>query len=187
MSKKAATDTWDEVRESAIAQLPDEITGFIAQCRLEDHPESQLIAVLHRVQNHFGYLGEAQLDAVAQLLQVPQADVSGVASFYHYFRLTPRGKFVIRICLGTACYVKGGERLAEKFKSELGIDFGETTKDGLFSLEPSRCLGTCGLAPVIMINEQVHGPLTPDHVPGLIERMIADFKKADANQSSKAG
>ncbi len=180
MSNIGTTGNWEEVRKNAMAQLPDEITSFIERCRREDHPESQLISVLHMVQNHFGYLGEAQMDAVAQLLQIPHADVSGVASFYHYFRLTPRGRFVIRVCLGTACYVKGGERVAEKFKDELGIDFGETTKDGLFSLEASRCLGTCGLAPVIMINDEVHGPVTPDKVPALIEQMLAAAKESGA-------
>ena len=112
--------------------------------------DSQLIAVLHKVQAEFGYLAEAHLDAVAQLLQVPAAKVAGVASFYHYFRLSPRGKFIINVCLGTACYVKGADRVAQKLMDELGIAFGETSTDGIFTLEAARCLGTCGLAPVLM-------------------------------------
>lgn len=182
MSENGKTGNWEDVQKDAMAQLPDEIISFIERCRREDHPASQLISVLHMVQGHFGYLGEAQMDAVAQLLQVPHADVSGVASFYHFFRLTPRGRFVIHVCLGTACYVKGGERVAEKFKDELGIDFGETTKDGLFSLEASRCLGTCGLAPVIMINDEIHGQVTPDKVPALIEQMLAGMKESNATK-----
>lgn len=179
ISKKMNTDNWHEVREKSIAELPDEIVEFIEQCRKDEHPESRLIAVLHRVQGHFGYLGEVQLDAVAQLLRVPQAEVAGVASFYHFFRLKPRGRIIIRICLGTACYVRGGERVADKFKEELGIDFGETTSDGMISLEPSRCLGTCGLAPVIMVDDDVHGYLTPDQVPGMIEKFMAQAKKME--------
>ena len=112
------------------------------------------------------------MDAVAQLMQVPTAKVYGVATFYHFFRLKPRGRFVINVCLGTACYVKGADRVVEKIKEELGIDFGETTTDGLFSLEASRCLGTCGLAPVMMIGDEVYGQVTPDKVPALLERYI---------------
>ncbi len=168
-----STDNWQQVKQHAIEQLPEAVVEFIQQCAQQPHPESQLIAVLHKVQDHFGYLGEAQLDAVSQLLQLPHAKVAGVASFYHYFRLTPRGKMVIRICLGTACYVKGGERVAERFQEELGIEFGETTKDGLFSLEPSRCLGTCGLAPVVMVEDEVYGHITADQIPGLIEKLMA--------------
>lgn len=172
-----STDSWEEVRQQAIEQLPEEVVEFIQQCAQEEHPESQLIAVLHKVQDHYGHLGEAQLDAVAQLLQLPLAKVSGVASFYHYFRLTPRGKLVLRVCLGTACYVKGAEKVADKLKDELGIDFGETTADGVFSLEPSRCLGTCGMAPVIMVEDDVRGYLTPDQVPGLLEQLMKQARQ----------
>ncbi len=166
------TDNWQEVRQQAVDALPPDVVEFIEQCVQAPHPESQLIAVLHRVQDQFGHLGETQLDAVSQLLRLPHAKVSGVASFYHFFRLQPRGKFLIRICLGTACYVKGGQKVAEKFQEELGIDFGETTSDGLFSLESSRCLGTCGLAPVIMVDDEVQGPITPDDIPSLIEKLM---------------
>ena len=91
--------------------------------------------MLHQVQSQFGYLGAAHLDAVAQLMQVPAAKVAGVASFYHFFRLKPRGKFMINVCLGTACYVKGADRVAQKVMDELGITWGETSKDGVFTLE----------------------------------------------------
>ncbi len=181
MSQTNTTDNWEQVKQAAIEQLPASVVEYIEQCARQPHPESQLISVLHKVQDHCGYLGEPQLDAVAQLLQLPHAKVTGVASFYHYFRLTPRGKLVVRICLGTACYVKGSERVAERFKQELGIDFGETTTDGMFSLEPSRCLGTCGLAPVIMVEDQVYGHITPDQVPGLIEKLMAQVHAGQTN------
>jgi len=173
-----ANDNWNEIRDKAFTTLSKPVAEYIETCRNEPHPESHLIAVLHRVQDEFGYLAPEHLDAVAQLLQVPAAKVSGVATFYHYFRLKPRGRYIIRICLGTACYVKGADRLAQRLKEELGIDYGETTKDGLFSLEASRCLGTCGLAPVLMINETIHGQVTPDQVPAILERYVEDARKS---------
>ena len=148
--------------------LGEPICQFIDACRREPQPESQLIAVLHRVQAKYGYLNAAHLDAVAQLLQVPAATVSGVASFYHFFRLQPRGKFVINVCLGTACYVKGADRIAQRVISQLGITWGETSKDGLFSLEAARCVGCCGLAPVVVIDGEVHGEVNPDQVPVIL-------------------
>jgi NADH:ubiquinone oxidoreductase subunit E len=146
--------------------------------------DSQLIAVLHKVQAEFGYLAEAHLDAVAQLLRVPAAKVAGVASFYHYFRLSPRGKFIINVCLGTACYVKGADRVAQKLMDELGIAFGETSSDGIFTLEAARCVGTCGLAPVLMVGEEVHPQVTPDQVPLILEKYLDRARREAAGQAS---
>lgn len=164
------TDNWEKVQGDAQNVLTPQIVEFIAACRQGPEPASQLIHVLHKVQNHFGYLGAAQLDAVAQLLQVPAAKVAGAASFYHLFRLEPRGKHVISVCMGTACYVKGADRVARRIMDELGISWGETTKDGLFTLGESRCLGTCGLAPVLMIGEDVHANVVPDQIPVILEK-----------------
>ena len=172
------TDNRQEVFERARAALPAHITEFIEQVNRGPVPKSQLINVLHKVQSHFGYLGGEQMDAVAQLMQVPASKVTGVATFYHYFRLQPRGKYVIHVCLGTACYVKGAERIIDRLRDELGIGFGETTKDGMFSLEATRCLGTCAMAPVIMIGDSVHGNMTPDQVPGLLEKYAAAMRNA---------
>jgi NADH:ubiquinone oxidoreductase subunit E len=165
-----ATENWAEVEAKAKACLPPAVVDFIEQCRKSPECESHLIAVLHRVQGHFGHLGREQLDAVAQLMQIPAAKVAGVATFYHFFRLEKRGRFTINVCLGTACYVKGADKVVAKFQEELGVDFGETSKDGLFTLEISRCLGTCGLAPVVMIDNDVHPKVKPDHVPALLEK-----------------
>lgn len=170
--KPASHENWPEVEAKSKAALSEEIVDFIEAHRLGPEGKSHLISVLHMVQAHFGWLSPERLDAVAQLMQVPAARVSGVATFYHYFRLRPRGKFVIHVCLGTACYVKGAERVAQKLKEELGIDYGETSTDGIFSLEASRCLGTCGLAPVIMIEDEVLGPITPDQIPAILERYM---------------
>ncbi|HOQ32093.1 MAG TPA: NADH-quinone oxidoreductase subunit NuoE [Candidatus Hydrogenedens sp.] len=164
-----STDNWKEVEEFAKKALPVQIVKFIEECKKEPNPESKLIKILQLVQEHYGFLGKTQMDAVAQLLQVPMAKVSGVATFYHFFRLVPRGKYLIRVCLGTACYVKGAERVVDKLKEELGIQFGETTKDGLFSLEGTRCLGCCGLAPVVEINKEIFGQVTPDKIPAILE------------------
>lgn len=173
----ANTDNWADVEKVSRAALPEHVVSFIEECRQHPHPESNLISVLHKVQGHFGHLGREQLDAVAQLLQVPTAKVTGVATFYHFFRLQPRGRFMISVCMGTACYVKGADKVADRLREELGIDFGETTTDGLFSLEEARCLGTCGLAPVVMINETVHAKVTPDQIPALLEKQIAGTRQ----------
>ena len=107
---------------------------------------------------------------MTELLGVPAAKVAGVASFYHFFRLAPRGKFIINVCMGTACYVKGADRIAQRLIDELGITWGETSKDGVFTMEQARCLGTCGLAPVLTIAEDMHGQVTPDQVPEILEK-----------------
>jgi NADH:ubiquinone oxidoreductase subunit E len=175
------TDNREEVRATAKAALTPEIVAFIEECVNDEHVQSHLIRVLHKVQSHYGYLGRDQMDAVAQLLQVPSSRVTGVATFYHFFRLEPRGKYMLSVCLGTACYVKGAERIADKLQEELGIHFGETTKDKLFSLEATRCLGTCGLAPVVMIEDKVYGGLEPDQIPALVgkyAKMAQEEKKA---------
>ncbi len=171
------TDNWPEVQAAAREALGEEITAMIDACREDAHPESRLIGILHKVQETFGYLGEEQLDAVGQLLQVPTAKVAGVAGFYHYFRLTPRGKYVIHVCMGTACYVKGADRVAQKFIEELGISWGETSTDRIFTLEGSRCLGTCGLAPVVMIGDDVHGNVVPDQVPIILDTYLKRAKE----------
>ena len=164
------TDNREQVEAASRAALPAEIVRYIEEVRRSPEPAGQLISILHKVQGHFGYLGREHMDAVAQLLQVPAAEVTGVATFYHFFRLTPGGRFVINVCLGTACYVKGGAEVAAKIKDELGIDFGETSKDRMFTLECARCLGTCGLAPVIMINDTVHAKVKPEEIPALLAK-----------------
>lgn len=151
--------------------LDKEILAFIQDCLKKDRPDSYLIAVLHKVQEKYGWLSEEHMNAVAQLLQVPTSTVSGVATFYHFFRLKPRGKFHISICLGTACFVKGADKVLDAFRTELGIEMGETTQDGLFSLENSRCLGVCALAPVVTINDQVYSKVTVKQVPELIRQV----------------
>lgn len=180
MSHHAAenTDNWEQVKAACLEFLPQQIIDYIEANAKELHAESQLIAILHQVQAHFGFLGKEQMNAVAQLAQIPLAKVTGVATFYHYFRLQPRGKHMINVCLGTACYVKGADKLSARLMEDLGIQFGETTKDQMFSLESTRCLGTCGLAPVIMVDDQVYGPVTPSEVSLIVEKYLKKEKDA---------
>jgi NADH:ubiquinone oxidoreductase subunit E len=163
----------DEVLEKSKKALPQEILSFIEKCLKEPHSESQLIAILQKTQTHFGYLTEDAMNAIAQLMQIPTAHVTGVATFYHLFRLKKSGRFIISVCTGTACHVRGSDVLAKKLKEELGIDFGETTNDQLFTLESTRCLGMCALSPVIKIGEDVYAQVTPDQIPSILERYFS--------------
>ncbi|MBN1527074.1 MAG: NADH-quinone oxidoreductase subunit NuoE [Candidatus Omnitrophica bacterium] len=138
-----------------------ELGEFMARCRTSPRPESHLIAILHKAQSLYGYLSNAVMDEVSEAMNIPAAHIWGVATFYHYFNLKPKGKHTIAVCLGTACYVKGAEEVLEAIKEELKIGMGETTQDGLFTLQEARCLGACGLAPVVMIDEKIYGGLTP--------------------------
>ncbi|QSH42187.1 NAD(P)H-dependent oxidoreductase subunit E [Lentisphaerota bacterium ZTH] len=120
------------------------------------HKPGGLIPVLQHTQSIYGYLPEEPLKIIAKALDKPYSEVAGVVSFYSFFSTHPRGKYQVRVCLGTACYVRGGKEILDALKKELGIDVGETTEDRLFSLEVGRCFGSCGLAPVILVNEDVH-------------------------------
>ena len=118
-----------------------------------------LIQVLHRAQEIFGYLPPEVQHFVSQRMGIPPSKVHGVVTFYNFFRTVPQGKHVINVCLGTACHVKGADRVVEILREELGIRIGQTTEDRLFTLSAVRCLGACGLAPVMMIDEEVYGKL----------------------------
>lgn len=131
-----------------------ELEEFIAS--LKDK-KGALISVLHKAQEIFGYLPEEVQNFVADHLDLPLAKVYGVVSFYSYFTMTPKGKYPISVCMGTACYVRGAGKVLEDFERELGIKAGETTADGMFSIDALRCVGACGLAPVVLIGEDVYG------------------------------
>jgi NADH:ubiquinone oxidoreductase subunit E len=115
-----------------------------------------LIPVLQIAQKMFGYLPKSVLKRIGVVLNKPYSEVAGVVSFYSFFSTVPRGKYLVRVCLGTACYVRGGKEVLDALKRELKIDVGQTTHDKLFSLDVGRCFGACGLAPVIMVNDDVH-------------------------------
>ncbi len=135
-----------------------------------------LIPVLHEAQELYGYLPMSVQKQVAEGLGIALADVYGVVTFYTQFSLNPKGKYKVSVCLGTACYVKGAGPIFDKISSILKIKNGECTEDMLFSLDACRCIGACGLAPVIMINEDVYGRLTPDEIPAILDK----YKKMEA-------
>jgi NADH:ubiquinone oxidoreductase subunit E len=147
-----------------------EIKKYIEETKGMEHAESYLIAVLHKVQGMFGYLDKEVMDFVAEEMNIPTAHIWGVATFYHYFNLEPIGKHVVSICMGTACYVKGGDKILNTLKSELGISTGETTEDGMFTLQEARCLGACGIAPVIMVDDKIYGELDSKKTIDVINR-----------------
>ena len=132
--------------------------------------KSPLIPVLEQAQDIFGYLPEKALKIISDELQISLAKIYGVVTFYSFFSLYPKGKYNISVCLGTACYVKGSGAIFSKLEELLGITNGECTPDGRFSLDSCRCVGACGLAPVMMINDEVYGRLTPDDVPGILAK-----------------
>lgn len=128
-----------------------------------------LIQALHRAQNLIGYLPPWVLKKVSQVLDVPLSEVYGVVTFYHFFSMKPRGKHVIQVCLGTACYVRGGQEILDRLRKELQVEIGGVTQDGLFSLEVMRCAGACGLAPVMRVDNDVHKRVNPSQVMDILK------------------
>ncbi len=128
-----------------------------------------LIPVLHDVQDLYGYLPEEALSVVSEELQISMADIYGVATFYSFFSLEPKGEHVIRVCLGTACYVKGSQEILDKLCEDLDVEVGKTTADGRFTVEAMRCLGACGLAPVLSVENKVYGKLQVTDVSKILE------------------
>jgi NADH-quinone oxidoreductase subunit E len=133
--------------------------------------KSALIAILQEIENLYNYLPDWALKYVSEKLNVPMTRVYGVASFYDAFHLTPRGKHLIRVCLGTACYLRGSARVLEAVERELGINDGETTPDLQFSIQSVRCLGACALAPVMIVGERYFDKMTPTKVRRVLKRV----------------
>jgi len=128
-----------------------------------------LIPILNEVQQKIGYLPIEVQEYVSEKLNIQMSKIYGVVSFYSFFQINPSGEHTIGLCMGTACYVKGAEGIMEKLKSYLDVDIGETSQDGKFTLTLTRCLGTCSLAPVMMIDDDVHGSLVPDEIPKILD------------------
>jgi len=144
--KNELTDSMFQELEQYINEIPDK--------------HGMLIAVLHKAQGIFGYLPREVQVFVGKQLNIPISQVFGVVSFYSFFTMKPKGEHPISICLGTACYVRGADKIMDHFKKELNINPGETTPDGKFSLDALRCVGACGLAPVVLVGEKVYGRIT---------------------------
>mgnify|MGYP006291139975 CR=1 FL=1 len=129
-----------------------------------------LIPLLQSAQNSYGYIPEKAIHYISELVDIPAADIYGVITFYSQFRLKPLGKYVVKLCEGTACHVNGAKNILTALKHETGIDINETSDDGLFTLQSVACLGCCSLAPAVMINDETYGNLTPDKVKKIITK-----------------
>lgn len=140
------------------------IAELNALCAQRNNDPGELINLLHAAQGLFGYLPREVQEIIASNLHIPVSRVYGVVTFYSFFTMTPKGKYPISVCLGTACYVRGAENVMDEFQRQLEIKVGETTSDGLFSLDCLRCVGACGLAPVVTIAGKVYGRMTPEKV-----------------------
>ena len=159
-------------------ELYAELDAFIEDLHL-DHDDARrkeaLIQVLHKAQGIFGFLPEELQLHIADRFAISHAEVSGVISFYNYFTTTPKGKYRINVCLGTACYVNGAEKVLQEFEHILGIHVGKLTPDGKFSLDSLRCVGACGLAPVVTINDKVYGKVQPGKVHDILEHYLVEI------------
>jgi NADH:ubiquinone oxidoreductase subunit E len=169
--KQCACCEEEASEEELLARLDEIIDEY------RDKPGA-LIPVLQYAQGIFGYLPEVALKRVALGLRKPYSEVAGVVGFYSFFSTVPRGKNLIRVCLGTACYVRGGKQVLDAIKQRLDIDVGETTEDRLFSLEVARCFGACGLAPAMSIGEEVFKRVRPARIPEILAR----YRAADAEK-----
>ena len=151
-----------ELKQSQVDKIKEICNSF-------QNKPGELINVLHKTQGEFGYLPAEIQEVVADCLNMSVAKVYGVVTFYSFFTMLPKGKHPISICTGTACYVRGAEKVLEEFKKSLSIQVGETTPDGKFSLSCLRCVGACGLAPVAMIGDKVYGRVAPENVKDILK------------------
>ncbi len=147
----------------------DQVDRIKEICLSFNSESGQLINVLHKCQGEFGYLPAEVQEIVASELKVSVAKVYGVVTFYSFFSMIPKGKHPISVCTGTACYVRGAENVLSEFKKQLGIEVGETTNDGKFSLSCLRCVGACGLAPVVLVGDKTYGRVSPDGVRDILK------------------
>ena len=157
----------------AVIKLSEAKVNFIKDvCKSYGNKPGEVINVLHKVQGEYGYLPAEVQELVAKELGIPVSRVYGIVSFYSFFTMTPKVEHPISVCLGTACYVRGAEKVLDELKRQLGIGVGEVTPDGKFSLTCLRCVGACGLAPVIEVGDKVYGRMTPDRV----KDVLAEYK-----------
>lgn len=154
-----------------------QLDAYIDEFHIDPHDDRRkgiLIQVLHKAQDIFGYLPEELQLHIASRFSISHAEVSGVISFYNFFTTTPKGKVRINVCMGTACYVNGAEKVLDEFERILGIKSGQVSEDGKFSIESIRCLGACGLAPVVMINDKVYGKVQVEKIREILETYIIE-------------
>lgn len=147
----------------------EDVAKIIEICNSFNNDPQELINILHSCQEHFGYLPAEIQEVISDETGIPVAKIYGVVTFYSFFSMTPKGKHPISICMGTACYVRGAEKVLDEFKKELNIQVGQTTNDGKFSLSSLRCVGACGLAPVVLIGDKTYGRVAPDDVKNILK------------------
>jgi NADH:ubiquinone oxidoreductase subunit E len=157
-------------------ELSDELMQFIENWK---DKRGNLIMILHRVQQEYGFLPWEVTLKLSEVMGVPLAKIYGVATFYHYFKLEKPGKHKVAVCMGTACYLKGAGDLIEEFRNLLDIDVNETTADEEFTMESVRCVGCCGLAPVVMVDDEVYGKLTNESLP----EILAEYRRTDLEEA----
>lgn len=160
----------------AIVKIPQQKLEVLTQiCRSHHNQAGELINVLHAAQQLLGYLPAEVQEVIANELNISLAKVYGVVTFYSFFTMLPKGEHPISVCMGTACYVRGAEKVLDEFRRLLKINIGETTPDGRFSLSCLRCVGACGLAPVVMVGDRVFGRVSPDKVPDIIHEFAPEY------------
>ncbi|WP_425446362.1 NAD(P)H-dependent oxidoreductase subunit E [Dethiothermospora halolimnae] len=165
MTKPQSISVTAPVNDDLPKEKFDELNKFIDSM---ETTKGALIAILHKAQNIFGYLPRDVQLYVARKLGIPGAEVFGVVSFYSYFTTKPRGKHTISVCMGTACFVKGADKITERLKEKLNIEANEITEDGLFTLRDVRCVGACGLAPVVMVDDKVYGRVKEEDLDDIL-------------------
>ena len=155
-------------KECNCNKLDSFMTGLFSEYKpIKDN----LIQMLNEVQEHYGYVPMYAQQVLSEFLSIPMAEVYGVVTFYSRFTLKPKGKYNIAVCLGTACFVKGSQKIMDRLKERLKIEAGETTKDGMFSIEETRCVGACGLAPVFTVNGEVYGKATVQKLDQVLDEL----------------
>lgn len=163
-----------EVQDNITIRLKKKDIEFIQKtCASFEYEKGELINVLHKTQERFGYLPAEVQEVIASELQMSVAKVYGVVTFYSFFTMVPKGKHPISICTGTACYVRGAEVVLDEFRKQLDINVGDVTEDGKFSLSCLRCVGACGLAPVVMVGEKTYGRVSPE----MVEEILKEYSE----------
>ena len=157
--------------QAKIKQFTEELFNTYKQ------EKDNLIPILNEVQEKFGYIPKEAQKEISEFLKIPMAEIYGVITFYSRFTLEPKGKYAISVCLGTACFVKGSQKIMDRLTERLGIQAGQTTEDGLFSIDETRCVGACGLAPVFTINGDVHGRATVKMLDAALDEILENEKK----------
>ncbi len=150
-----------------------------------DGAPGELIPLLQSAQDHFGYIPRRAMSYISSVTGIPESDIYGVITFYSQFRLQPMGKYLVRACAGTACHVSGSKRIIETIEDELGIEVGDTSEDGLFTLNTVACIGCCSRAPVMMINDETHGRLTPASLRKLLRTYRRREKEAGSEKAAE--